>query len=213
MSDSRGPESRGDGVRVIGICGSLSPTSKTRAALAYALGGARDWGADAELVDLRDFDLPFCTGSTPAERDTPDLARFRKLIVDAPGIILATPEYHGSMSGVLKNALDLMGFREFEGKMIGLVGVSGGQMGALNALNSLRNVGRALHAWVVPQQASIPNAWQHFDDDGKLLADRYLERLEEVGRQVARFAYLHSDEGALEFLRAWEEAPRNPGGG
>jgi FMN reductase len=204
---------RGDAVRVIGICGSLSPTSRTRAALVYALAGAREWGADTELVDLRDFDLPFCTGSTAPEDDPPDLARFRTLVSEARGIILATPEYHGSMSGVLKNALDLMGFREFEGKMIGLVGVSGGLMGALDALNSLRNVGRALHAWVVPQQASIPNAWEHFDDAGTLVTERYLGRLQEVGRQVARFAYLHSDEGALEFLRAWEEAPRNPGGG
>jgi len=61
----------------------------------------------------------------------------------AQGILLATPEYHGGYSGVLKNALDLMGFDEFEGKMIGLVGVSGGNMGAFGALSSLRSVGRA----------------------------------------------------------------------
>jgi FMN reductase len=61
-------------------------------------------------------------------------------------IILVTPEYHGGYSGVLKNALDLMGFDEFEGKMLGLVGVSGGRMGAFGARNSLREVGRALHA-------------------------------------------------------------------
>ena len=67
---------------------------------------------------------------------------------------------------MLKNALDLMGFDEIEGKMIGLVGVSGGAMGAFDALNSLRNVGRALHAWVVPEQAAVAEAWKAFDGSG-----------------------------------------------
>lgn len=126
---------------------------------------------------------------------------------------MGTPEYHGSFSGVLKNALDLMGFEEFEGKMIGLVGVSGGKMGALNALSGLRNIGRALHAWVIPEQVAIPEAWKVFDDEGNILEESLKERLLTVGRQVARFAYLHSSEKALEFLRLWESAPENPGGG
>jgi FMN reductase len=50
-------------------------------------------------------------------------------------------------AGVLKNALDLMGFEEFEGKVVGLVAVSGGAMGGLSALNGLRDISRALHAW------------------------------------------------------------------
>jgi len=55
----------------------------------------------------------------------------REEVKQAHGIILGTPEYLGSYSGVLKNALDLMGFEEFEGKMLGLLGVSGGAMGRL----------------------------------------------------------------------------------
>jgi NAD(P)H-dependent FMN reductase len=71
---------------------------------------------------------------------------------------------------------------------------------------------RALHAWVIPEQVSIPEAWKVFDQPGTL-QDRDLERrLKEVGRQVARFAYLHTSKQAQEFLRAWESAPVNPGG-
>ena len=97
--------------------------------------------------------------------------------------------------------------------MVGLVGVSGGKLGALNALNGLRGVGRALHAWVVPEQASIAEAWRMFDDAGRLRDDDLRESTLEVGRQVARFSYLHSSESAKEFLRAWEGAPASPGGG
>jgi NAD(P)H-dependent FMN reductase len=92
------------------------------------------------------------------------------------------------------------------------VGVSGGALGAVHALNSLRAVGRALHAWVIPEQASIPEAWKVFDESGTLKDSDLEKRLKEVGRQVARFAYLHTSEKAQEFLRAWEGAPLNPGG-
>ena len=136
----------------------------------------------------------------------------RREVKQAQGIILGTPEYHGSLSGVLKNALDLMGFDEFQGKMLGLVGVSGGKMGALHALDSLRTIGRALHAWVIPEQVSIPMAWKRFDRQGNLTDRELEERIKEVGRQVARFAYLHSSETAQEFLTMWESAPENPGG-
>jgi NAD(P)H-dependent FMN reductase len=142
----------------------------------------------------------------------PGLLRLRQEVQQAQGILLGTPEYHGSFSGVLKLALDLMGFDEFEGKLIGLVGVSGGKMGAINALNSLRTVGRSLHAWVVPVQVSISEVWDQFKEDGTLKDERLHTALNEVGRQVARFAYLHHSAQALEFLNLWEQAPHNPGG-
>ena len=96
--------------------------------------------------------------------------------------------------------------------MLGLVGVSGGGMGAFGALNNLRAVGRALHAWVIPEQASIPQAWKVFDAAGNLQDSDLEKRLKDVGRQVARFAYLHTSKQAQEFLRVWEAAPVNPGG-
>jgi NAD(P)H-dependent FMN reductase len=105
-----------------------------------------------------------------------------------------------------------MGFEEFEGKMIGLVGVSGGAMGAFEGINSLRNIGRALHAWVVPEQAAVPEAWKVFEADGTVKDPRLEKRLKEVGRQVARFARLHKCAADNEFLKNWEEAPSNPGG-
>ena len=173
---------------------------------------AQEVAARTNLLDLRDYDLLLCDGKE-VESDYPEgVFRLRQEVGQAQGIVLGTPEYHGSFSGVLKNALDLMGFDEFEGKMIGLIGVSGGRMGAFNAMNSLRNIGRALHAWVIPEQASIPQAWQEFDDAGELKNPDLRERVMEVGSHVARFAYLHTSDKAQEFLSAWVDAPSNPGG-
>ena len=199
-------------ISVVGICGSIRSGSYTRMALKIALEGAQEVGVQTKLIDLRDYHLVFCDGKEDESPYPEDVFKLRREVKQARGIILGTPEYHGGFSGVLKNALDLMGFDEIEGKMIGLVGVSGGAMGAANALDSLRTIGRALHAWLIPEQASIPEAWKVFDESGKMKNTDLEDRVREVGRKVARFAYLHTSEKAQEFLRAWEGAPINPGG-
>jgi len=200
-------------ILVVAICGSLRSDGHTRQALEIALQGAQEVGAEIQLIDLNEYALPFCEGKDDDAPPSAGVQRLRADVRRAQGILIGTPEYHGSFSGVLKNALDLLGFDEFEGKMIGLLGISGGRMGAVDALNSLRTIGRALHAWVIPQQATIPEAAHAFDEHGRLRNKALEQRVLEVGRQVARFAYLHSSEKAREFLRLWEESPANPGGG
>ena len=199
-------------VKVVGISGSLRSGSYTRRAVGIALEGAQETGAETRLLDLREYDLPFSSGN-PRERNyPPDVYKLREEIRNADGVILGSPEYHGGMSGVLKNTLDLMGFKEFEGKLIGLVGVSGGLMGASNALVSLRNVGRALHAWVIPEQVSIPQAWKKFNQDGSLRDESLRDKLKRVGEQVAHYSSLHALDQELAFVEEWETAPTNPGG-
>ena len=198
-------------IQIVGISGSLRAGSYTRRAVEIALQGAAEAGAETRLINLKDYDLIFRDGKDEANYP-PGVFRLRADVKRADGVILGTPEYHGGLSGVLKNALDLMGFEEFEGKMIGLVGVSGGRMGAHDALNTLRNVGRALHAWVIPEQASIPEAWKVFTDDGKITDPQLEARLKEVGSQLARFARLHKCENAIDFVKNWQKAQVNPGG-
>ena len=199
-------------IRVVAISGSLRSGSYTTMALRIALEGAAAGDAQTKLLDLRDYHLEFAGASENDKRSSPGLAELREEVRQAHGILLGTPEYHGSFSGVLKNALDLMGFDEFEGKMIGLVGVSAGKMGAFDALNSLRNVGRALHAWVVPEQVSIPEAFTVFDEKGRLKEGEIGRRLRHMGGRVAEFARLHESGRSREFVESWQGAMENPGG-
>jgi FMN reductase len=192
-------------VRVVGLAGSLRPDSATRRGVRHALGGAEEEGAQAQLLDLAGYDLPFLgrdrEGTGPAA-----VARFLADLHAADGILIGSPELHGSISGVLKNALDLTRAQEFEGKMVGLIGVSGGRMGAVETLSHLRAIGRSLHAWVVPTQASIPDADWAFDAHGEPVDPELGERLRAVGREVAHFARLHKCENHLQFMREWEGA-------
>ena len=136
-------------IRVTGVCGSLSADGATKQALAIALKGAAEYNAETALLELRDFNLVFY-GSVPQDEYPPDVIQLSQALKDSQGIILATPEYHGSLTGALKNMLDLMSIEEFETKIIGLVGVAGGHIGAINSLNTMKTICRNLHCWVLP---------------------------------------------------------------
>lgn len=163
-------------VKLVGIAGSLRPESYSHQALAIAARTAQDLGAEVTILDLRELTLPFCDGNNGYE-GYPDVEVLRQTVKEADGLILVTPEYHGSVSGVLKNALDLMSFEHLDGKVVGAISILGGQANS-NALNDLRKIARWVHAWVIPAQVAIGQAWQAFDEDGKLTDAKLAERLD-----------------------------------
>jgi len=195
-----------DSIRITGVCGSLSADGATRKALAIALRGAAEYDAETALLELRDFNLVFY-GSIPQDEYPPDVFQLRQALKDSQGIILATPEYHGSLTGALKNMLDLMNIEDFETKIIGLVGVAGGDIGAINSLNTMKTICRNLHCWVLPQEVSIANSAQTFDDDGNVKDPAIEERLLNVGRQVVKFASVQRKVQQSEFAQLWKSLP------
>ncbi|NJM68064.1 MAG: NAD(P)H-dependent oxidoreductase [Acaryochloris sp. RU_4_1] len=168
--------------KIVGIGGSLRTSSYSMMALHLAAQRVQSLGTTIEMLDLREMTLPFCDGGKDYA-NYPDVTRLKKTVKEADGLILATPEYHGSVSGVLKNALDLMGFEELSGKVAGCISVLGGQSNS-NALNELRLIMRWVHAWVIPEQIAIGQAWQAFDSEGKLLDEKLAERLDEFAKSL-----------------------------
>lgn len=169
-------------VRIVGIAGSLRPGSYSHQALEAAAQRVKALGAEVEILDLRSLTLPFCDGSK-AYPEYPDVAQLRQAVHQADGIILVTPEYHGSISGVLKNALDLLSFDEFSGKVTGLISVLGGQSNS-NALNDLRTIMRWVHAWTIPEQVAIGQAWKAFNPEGELLDEALSQRLDAFAQSL-----------------------------
>jgi FMN reductase len=164
-------------VKIVGIGGSLRPDSSSYQVLAVAIQRVQALGASTEILDLREMDLPFCDGGEDYP-GYPDVIRLRETVQEADGLILATPEYHGSVSGVLKNALDLMSFDQLSGKVTGLISVLGGQSNS-NALNDLRVIMRWVHGWVIPEQIAIGQSWKAFGEDGKLLDEKLSQRFDQ----------------------------------
>lgn len=169
-------------VKIVGIGGSLRPQSYSQQALQLAVQRVKALGAEVEILDLRQMDLPFCNGDNDYS-DYPDVEKLRTQVKSADGLILATPEYHGGVSGVLKNALDLMSFEHLSDKVTGLISVLGGQSNS-NALNDLRLIARWVHAWVIPEQIAIGQAWKSFDSEGKLLDEKLSQRFDKFAQSL-----------------------------
>lgn len=169
-------------VKIVGIGGSLRPDSSSYQALNVAIQRVQALGAETEILDLRQMQLPFCDGGDDYP-DYPDVIKLRETVQAADGLILATPEYHGSVSGVLKNALDLMSFNQLSNKVTGLISVLGGQSNS-NALNDLRVIMRWVHAWVIPEQVAIGQSWKAFGEGGKLLDEKLSERFDQFAESL-----------------------------
>jgi NAD(P)H-dependent FMN reductase len=178
---------------VVAVCGSLRERSRTRWALDAALDGAREVGADTELLDLREFDLPLFDADIDGQGDS---ARLVERVDAADAVLLGTPMYHGSYSSVMKTALDYCGFDEFENKTVGLLGVAGGSF-PVTALEHLRSVCRALNAWVLPHQAAVPNA-SHAFDDGEFVDEKLHERVRTLGVRAVQYADISPDPATFE---------------
>lgn len=169
-------------VKIVGIAGSLRPDSYSQKALKIAAQRVEALGAKVEVLDLRTMNLPFCNGGDDY-LDYPDVERLSQAVKAADGLILATPEYHGGVSGVLKNALDLLSFEELSGKVTGLISVLGGQPNS-NALNDLRLILRWVHGWVIPEQVAIAQAWKAFGEDDKLLDEKLSKRFDDLAQSL-----------------------------
>lgn len=169
-------------VKIVGIGGSLRSDSHSQVALIQAAQRVEALGAEVKVLDLRTMQLPFCNGEDDYP-SYPDVERLRDVVKQADGLILATPEYHGSVSGVLKNALDLMSFEQLDGKVTGLISVLGGQSNN-NALNDLRVIMRWVHAWVIPEQVAIGQAWKVFSPDGKIMDEKLSQRLDQLAQSL-----------------------------
>ncbi len=169
-------------VKIVGIGGSLRTDSYSMQALHIAAERAKNLGAEVQVLDLKEMNLPFCDGGSDYP-DYPDAAILQTTVKDADALILSTPEYHGSVSGVIKNALDLMSFEQLSDKVTGFISVLGGQPNS-NALNDMRLIMRWVHAWAIPEQIAIGQAWDAFDSEGQLKDEKLSQRFDEFAKSL-----------------------------
>ncbi|WEA46880.1 NADPH-dependent FMN reductase [Priestia aryabhattai] len=111
----------------------------------------------SSFLDLSQLSLPIFTGE-PHQYETEEVQELIGKIEKADAILLATPEYHGAMSGALKNAFDFLNSAYFAHKPVALLAVAGGGKGGINTLNNLRTVARALYANVLSKQLILDPA-------------------------------------------------------
>ena len=180
---------------IVGIGGTIGAVSSTERALRIALDAVEREGFATRLFggeDMARLPLydPRAASRTSQEREFVDAVR------KASGVIIASPGYHGSLSGVVKNALDLLeetakDARPYLADMpVGLIATAYGWQATGSTIAALRSIVHALRGWPTPFAAAINTQVTQFDDQGGATDPAVVEQLCLIGRQVARFAPL-----------------------
>ncbi|MBP1917440.1 azobenzene reductase [Lederbergia galactosidilyticus] len=120
-------------------------------------------------INISEIQLPLLTGEQE-QWQLPAVISFKKKVKAADGLILISPEYHGGMSGALKNTLDYLTREELNHKPVALLATAGGGKGGINCLNNMRTVMRGFYANVIPKQIILdPDCFDY--EDGTLLEE------------------------------------------
>jgi FMN reductase len=161
-------------IRIVIISGSVRPGNYTNMASALVLDELKKHPkVSTEVIDPATLNLP-SPGTDPQSKDAKQL---QQKVGQATGIILATPEYYGSFSSVMKLVIESLGYPSaLAGKPVALLGVAGGTIGAVKSLEHLRSVVSHVGGIVLPLPISVANVRTVFDDEGRCL-DPDAERL------------------------------------
>ena len=176
---------------IVGLGGSLASVSRSRAALRTALEGAAEGGAETQLLDLRELNLPMYNPED--DKPTESASRLIESCYAADGLLWSSPMYQGTISGALKNALDwlhVLGERHppyLHDKVIGMISAAGGTQG-LQAINTMEFAVRALRGWAVPYVVPVASAARVFDSEGRIRDQAIELQLKTLGSEVVRVA-------------------------
>ncbi len=182
--------------KLLAFAGSLRQASYNKKIVAVAAQGARAAGADVTIVDFRDLPMPIYDGDLEAEQGLPDAAkRFKHMLIEHHGVLVATPEYNSQFPALLKNALDWASRREgnekplaaFTGKIAAVMSASPGALAGLRGQSLLRAQLAYLGMVVVPDRVGVGRAHEAFDESGALKDPEQQRSLEELGAKTARF--------------------------
>lgn len=152
---------------------------------------AQKFGAGTKFISLKDFNIPVYDGDEETAHGIPEgVQRLGELIKKADGLIISTPEYNGSIPGVLKNMIDWLSRitpHPFGHKKLLLLGASPGALGAVRSLWHSRQPFEVLGTIVYPEMFGLPKAHEAFDDDGKLVDPKNQERLDKLVMSFIQF--------------------------
>jgi chromate reductase len=195
--------------RILAFAGSSRRDSVNKKLLAIAAEGAREAGAEVTVVDLADFPMPLYDGDLEEREGLPPQAkRLRQIMIEHDGLLIASPEYNSSISGLLKNVIDWLSRPQpgeealellpFKNKVACLISASPSYWGGLRGLVTLRSILGNIRVLVLPEQLTLPNAFEAFDDRGQLKDAKKTEQAKHMGALLTEaIAKLHTDQVAF----------------
>lgn len=188
--------------KILAFAGSAREESFNKKLIRVAVAGAQRAGADVTLIDLRDYAMPIYDCDLEADDGIPDKAlALRCLLLEHQGLLLASPEYNGSFSPLLKNVIDWTsrptvkgedGLAPYRNKVAVLMSASPGGYGGLRGLMHVRAVLGNIGVIVLPDQLAVGKAHEAFSPDGSMPNQKQRESVENLGQMLAStLAKLH----------------------
>lgn len=178
--------------RIALLYGSLRERSFSRLMTEEASRVLQKLGAETKSYDPSGLPLPDDT-----DADHPKVQELRDLVSWSEGMVWCSPERHGSMTGIMKAQIDWIplsigAVRPTQGKTLAVMQVCGGSQ-SFNAVNQLRVLGRWMRCLTIPNQSSVPKAFQQFDADNRMKPSSYYDRMVDVMEELVKFTLLTRD--------------------
>ncbi|AHY48288.1 arsenical resistance protein ArsH (plasmid) [Rubrobacter radiotolerans] len=175
--------------RILLLYGSLRERSYSRLLVEEAERLLRSFGAETRVYNPRGLPQP-----DAASPNHPKVAELREASVWSEGQVWCSPERHGNLTGIFKSQIDWLplqsgGVRPTQGRTLAVMQVSGGSQ-SFNSVNALRVLGRWMRMITIPNQSSVPKAYEEFDEAGRMKPSPYYDRLVDVMEELIKFTLL-----------------------
>lgn len=181
--------------RLLAFGGSLRAASYNQKLATIAADAARDAGADVTLIALRDFRMPLFDEDLEASEGMPEAAqKLKALFAKHDGLLIASPEYNSTITAALKNAIDWVSratspdekpLSVLSGKKAAIMSASPGGYGGARSLAQLRPFLENIGVTVLPDQVSIPKAYEAFTEDGQLVDPEQAAAVKSLSEKLA----------------------------
>ncbi len=175
-------------IKIMGISGSYENDSANSRLIELLFHRCNDLGAITYIWDNKNKPLPLV--GEKGSWDSDNVKEFQEMASSCDAFLVSSPEYHGTMSGVMKNTFDWVYDQHVGGKVFGLMSTLGGISNS-NTLNHMRIMLRWLHANPVSQQLAVGHVKEAFDDDGNLADDGMTARLDSLVASVLKTATMY----------------------